>query len=266
MNLQYTPAIAPALANNPFDNCPHIRDRSRLMETPGGLPRYRFRPHEPLHARDRKAFEATQSLLRDAHYPCVMARSVVNRHACRLSTYEELGHPANATMLCHDLYAFCDEFPTPVSGAVSFIACFKGASVERESAFEAALWQQLEDVHEVDKQHFEWSREVDSDPASPNFSFSVGARAFFVIGMHPGASRLARRMPMPAIVFNLHEQFVELRKTGKFDGVRDTVQGRDMRLQGSINPMATDFGERSEAVQYSGRAVGRNWVCPFNAG
>ena len=69
---------------------------------------------------------------------------------------------------------------------------------------------------------------------------------------------------MPTIVFNLHEQFVELRATGKFDGVRDKVQARDEQLQGTVNPMSADFGARSEAAQYSGRAVEREWVCPFS--
>ena len=68
---------------------------------------------------------------------------------------------------------------------------------------------------------------------------------------------------MPVIVFNFHEQFVELRANGKFDAVRDKVQQRDKQLQGTINPMAADFGDRSEAAQYSGRHVGPEGKCPF---
>ncbi len=44
---------------------------------------------------------------------------------------------------------------------------------------------------------------------------ALSARAFFVVGLHPGASRLARRTPMPCLVFNLHEQFEQLKASGK---------------------------------------------------
>jgi FPC/CPF motif-containing protein YcgG len=39
---------------------------------------------------------------------------------------------------------------------------------------------------------------------------------------------------------------------------------RDLRLQGSLNPNLSDFGKKSDARQYSGRAVEANWKCPFH--
>ena len=225
---------------------------------------YRSAPFKPVASRDRTAFDRLQAHVSDVNYPCVMARSVFNREAFRMSTYGRLGEPGNAEMLCRDLHEFNREFPVPVSGAVSFIACFDGPSAVDEASFERQLWSQLQSLHRVDQRYCDWAPDVDSDPASPNFSFSVAERGFFVIGMHPGASRLSRRTPMPVIVFNLHEQFVELRSTGKFEGIRDTVRSRDERLQGSVNPMAADFGAGSEAAQYSGRAVSNEWKCPFH--
>ena len=35
--------------------------------------------------------------------------------------------------------------------------------------------------------------------------------------------------------------------------------------EGDVNPMLTDFGDRSEAAQYSGRHVDGGWRCPFQA-
>lgn len=233
------------------------------MDVSGGRLRYRSRPGETPDRADQQAHAALRAHVLDDGYSCVMARSVFNRDAFRMATYGRLGDLASAGMLCHDLYAFSAEFPTPVQGAVSFVACFDGPAFADEEAFEVALWRQLQAVHDVDKRQFAWSTEVQSAPDDPDFSFSVGSRAFFLIGMHPGASRIARRTPMPTIVFNLHEQFVELRANGKFDGVRDKVQTRDEQLQGTVNPMSSDFGARSEAGQYSGRAVGSEWVCPF---
>jgi len=43
-----------------------------------------------------------------------------------------------------------------------------------------------------------------------------------------------------------------------------TIRRRDISLQGFTNPMLTDFGEQSEARQYSGRAVDEDWSPPFN--
>lgn len=250
-------------AANPLADCPHVRAQSRYLDPSRGDLRYRTRPGQPPGAAEREACRALRAHVLTPNYPCVMALSAFNRDAFRLSIYGELAAPGNAAMLCHDLYEFCAEFPTAAGGPVSFVACFEGAAPPDEVAFEAALWEQLQAVHDLDKQHFGWCPQVDSQPDSPTFSFSVGGRAFFLIGMHPQSSRLARRTPMPVLVFNLHEQFVHLRTTGKFDAVRHAVQGRDKRFQGSVNPMSEDFGARSEVAQYSGRAVGRDWVCPF---
>ncbi len=236
---------------------------SHYLVPAAGTCTYRSRPEDLPSAHDAAIHDVIRSHVLASDYPCVMARSAFNRDAYRLSTYGPLGSPDNARMLCHDLYTFCAEFPQPVDGAVSFVACFEPSAPQDEAAFEKQLWQQLQAIHDVDEALFDWCADVESEPESADFSFSVGGRAFFLIGMHPAASRIARRTPMPVIVFNLHEQFVELRANGKFDGVRDTIQQRDRQLQGSINPMAADHGDRSEAAQYSGRRVGREWACPF---
>ena len=75
---------------------------------------------------------------------------------------------------------------------------------------------------------------------------------------------MARQSPFPAIVFNLHWQFEKLREMGNYQVVRDRIRQRDEELQGTINPMMEDFGEGSEAKQYSGRKVGKEWKCPFH--
>ena len=87
-------------------------------------------------------------------------------------------------------------------------------------------------LNRVDRHHFGWSRDVGSAPVDAEFSFSVGGRAFFLIGMHPQALRLARRAAMPVIVFKLHEQFVEMRSSETFQGVRDAVRARDREFPG----------------------------------
>ena len=99
-------------------------------------------------------------------------------------------------------------------------------------------------MHACDSQHFAWDATVSDDPSSPDFSFSVAGRAVFVVGLHPTASRLARRAPMPCLVFNLHNQFENLRGSGKYAGLQRLIRDRDVALRGSINPTLVGFGVR----------------------
>jgi FPC/CPF motif-containing protein YcgG len=82
--------------------------------------------------------------------------------------------------------------------------------------------------------------------------------------LHPGASRPARRFQYPTIILNLHDQFEQLRITGRYEGLRKAILERDDLLAGSINPMLARHGELSAARQYSGRQVASDWVCPFS--
>ncbi len=138
---------------------------------------------------------------------------------------------------------------------------FKGRQDYSEEEFEKVLWQQLQYLHEEDDQP--WDEAVSPDPESKNFSFSLGGKAFYIVGLHPNSSRKARQAPYPAIAFNLHWQFEKLREMNTYHTVRDKIRERDIELQGEINPMLEDFGESSEARQYSGRKVGEEWKCPF---
>ena len=102
------------------------------------------------------------------------------------------------------------------------------------------------------------------DPDDPYFSLSFGGEAFFVVGLHPKASRPARRFEHPTMVFNLHDQFEMLRRQDRYEKLRTTILDRDVKLAGDVNPMLASHGTISEARQYSGRAVPEGWVCPFN--
>ncbi len=198
-------------------------------------------------------------------YPCTGAISVFAQKGYRFGLFPELACDNAVRALCHDLYEFCHEFPIINDQLVTFIAMFRGPAIKSEQHFEELLWSQLQAMHDIDSDFFAWDKSVDSDPKSNNFSFSIGGRAMFVIGMHPKASRLTRTFRYPTMVFNLHEQFEGLRARGKFETMTQIIRAREMTFQGSINPMLKNFGESSEASQYSGRLVSDNWPCPFHA-
>ncbi len=226
------------------------------------------RPFAPQHSVDIKLIEAHAQLrqqILDQFYPCTDAISAFSQHCYRFGLYPELASDHSVGAVCHDLYEFQHEFPVVDDQFMTFVAMFKGPVIQSEWHFEELLWDHLQAMHIRDAKFFAWDKRVDADPQSHQFSFSIGGRAMFVIGMHPKASRLARTCPIPTLVFNFHEQFVRLRARGKFETMKETIRARDMTLQGSTNPMLANFGENSEARQYAGRAVSEDWACPFHS-
>jgi uncharacterized protein len=207
---------------------------------------------------------ALSDFVSDAAFPCVGAKSALNKGRMRFAEYESLGRGSDAADLCDQLQNFSSEFPDPGASPVSFVAMFRD-QVSDERKFETALWRHLQLMHEHDRVEFTWDRSVDSDPASNDFSFSIGGRSFFVVGLHPTATRLSRRTPFPCLVFNFHDQFEQLKSSGKYQSMQTVIRERDVELQGSVNPVLERFGAASEARQYSGRAVDADWRCPFAA-
>jgi FPC/CPF motif-containing protein YcgG len=201
------------------------------------------------------------AMIGDPDYPCLGARSVFRRERAVFHVYEELGTSSTARRLLPDLARFAEEVDQE-TGLASFVALFRGPEVHDERDFERLLWAQLRQLHAEDEQP--WAPEVSADPQDPHFAFSAAGTAYFIVGLHPMASRYARRSAVPTLVFNLHEQFEELRSTGIFPRMRDRIRSRDARLQGQVNPMVSDHGQSSEARQYSGREVALDWRAPFH--
>lgn len=203
-----------------------------------------------------------REFIRDAAHPCVMAKSVLAHEAIGSGIYRGLGCRSAAQAMCVELYR---SLAARHDGFWSFAALFPTDRVAGEEEFESRLWTHLQRMHDFDAPLHRWDSAVSPDAADPRFSFSIGGRAWYVIGLHPDASRKARRFDHVALVFNPHAQFDDLRRRGRYAAMRSRIRQRDQQLQGSINPMLADHGESSEARQYSGRAVEASWQCPFVA-
>jgi uncharacterized protein len=215
--------------------------------------------------RIRNAFNA---FVGDSGYPCLAAKGLERRNRYRLGVYGPLGSAPATRALADGLASFVRDAQhiEDADPLTAFVAVFAGRRPSGEEAFERCLWTQLQRLHDRDDPSSPWDPSVSDDPGDPRFSFSFAGTALFVIGLHPGSSRLARRFAWPALVFNPHTQFERLRRQGRFDRLRDRIRQRDVALQGSINPNLADFGERSEARQYSGRDTTTTaWTCPFHA-
>ena len=213
-----------------------------------------------------RAAREFRSFIEQADFPCVGAKAAFNAQSFILRAYDELASDRESVTLAEDLGAVVASDLRVASQYATFIAVFRGPSDEDEALFEERLWRQLQLLNRLDAANgCGWDSSVESNPADPHFSFSFAGQALYVIGLHAKSSRKARRFNWPVLVFNPHEQFERLRADGKWKRMQETIRARDIDVQGSINPMLSDFGERSEARQYSGRAVDDLWQPPFAA-
>jgi FPC/CPF motif-containing protein YcgG len=204
-----------------------------------------------------------KTFILDNNHPCIIARSTIRNGSCRFGVYPELGSKSATAGLSRDLIRFLDESKNLSDSYASFMAVFQTPLSMSEPVFEEKLWNQLELLQKAATPYYAWDNTTSSNPSDSKFGFSFGGKAFYIVGMHRNSSRLARRFAYPMLVFNLHEQFEAMRTAGKYEKVKSVIRRNDIELQGTVNPMLRDFGDASEARQYSGRAVPDNWKCPY---
>jgi FPC/CPF motif-containing protein YcgG len=203
--------------------------------------------------------------IRNQDFPCVAAKAALADNHIHAMVADHLGCPKDDERILKFLYEFIEEFR--VSGTLyhSAVIIFTAPGDLAESDFDQLLWRRLQAISDLDALHARWDVRVKKDTSSPDFSFSIGEEAFYVIGLHANSSRRARQFRYASLVFNPHQQFEMLRKTDKYLPMKKAVRKRDIRFSGSVNPMLADFGESSEVFQYSGIRYDNNWKCPFVA-
>lgn len=206
-----------------------------------------------------------QEKISDMEYPCVGAKAAFNSNQYRLGMYGNMATEETTQKLAIDLKNYITETIDSDSEYMTMIAVFQD-EIPDELEFEKKLWSQLQSLHDSEKDTQGWDAEVSSNPEDENFSFSFNGTAFFIVGLHPEASRKARRFGFTAIAFNLHRQFEQLREKGVYENMKKVIRERELAYDGSINPMLNDFGDGLEAPQYSGRKVNDAWKCPFLKG
>lgn len=214
------------------------------------------RPASP--AADFSDFIAAQD------FPCVGAKAALASGSLKIVAARDLTSAWNDLDIHRELLDWAADYRHDPSGLRSLAVIFDGPGDLDERTFEEALWDRIQSLSDKDAwKGLPHDPRVCADPGNPHFSLSFGGEAFFVVGLHPRASRPARRFSRPVLVFNLHDQFEQLRAEGRYERMRERILDRDAKLAGSINPMLARHGEASEAAQYSGRLVGDEWVCPF---
>lgn len=220
------------------------------------------RPDETAAARGEETILAFETFLGRTAYPCLGAKSALSRHALQAFCADDIRQDTMDAGIAERLQSFASA-TNQDDVFVSLAVLFPGSPLLSEIEFEDALWRRLHAIRQIDRVDHVWDDSVSDDPASRHFSMSVGGKGFFIVGLHPGASRVARRFQCPVMVFNLHSQFELLRSDGRYEKLRSAIVARDVLFSGSSNPMLAAYGQRSEARQYSGRNVGEDWMCPF---
>ncbi len=210
------------------------------------------------------AVHTFEDQIKSPDYPCVGAKAAMQRNAYRFGFYEEMGEIEAAKQCTVDLQHFAATSDEIDRDFATFIAIFADPCGVGEQQFSEQLWRHLWLMARVDQKSYQWDAQYSSDPNSSEFAMSIGGRAFYIIGLHPGASRMARQFPHCTLVFNAHSQFKQLKSKGAYNTIRDKIRLRDEALQGYINPMVEDHGVRSEAQQYDGATHPEGWRPPFS--
>lgn len=220
----------------------------------------------PSNDHDHACARAFRAFIGSKPFPCVGAKSAVAKERMKFLVARDITSGWDDMRIYPALLAFIARYRRDPTLFQSFVVVFEGPDNLSEEAFEEHLWVRVQSLSDKDS----WlgqplDKRVHGDPDNPHFSLSFGGEAFFIVGLHPRASRPARRFSSPALVFNLHAQFEQLREEGRYETLRNSILKRDEALAGSTNPMLARHGEASEARQYSGRAVDESWKCPFQA-
>lgn len=238
-------------------NLPHIVPLASFNNNGDDVYKSEFDDLHPLAAQFREHVLAED-------FPCVGAKAALSRQQMHILVAHDIASAWDDLRILPALMEVVSRYREDNTLFRTFVVIFDGPAPKSEHAFETALWARIQSLTDKD----DWlgyrpDPSVDEDPESPHFSLSFGGEAFFVVGLHPLASRPARRFARPAMVFNLHDQFEELRQAGRYEKLRKSIIGRDIELAGDANPMLARHGETSEARQYSGRVVGQDWSCPY---
>ncbi len=213
---------------------------------------------------DHPLAERFRTLVQEPGFCCVGAKATLARSQLHFIVARSITSAWDDLRIYPELVQFARTYRSSPKPFQSFIVLFEGPLGLSEMEFERSLWDRVQSLTDKDSWYGQApDPRVSADPDNPHFSLSFGGEAFFVVGLHPNASRVSRRFDVPTMVFNLHGQFEELRSKGVYEKMRQTILARDLVVAGSVNPMLARHGEMSEARQYSGRMVGNDWTCPF---
>ena len=133
---------------------------------------------------DFKAFIA------DSAFPCVGAKSAVAKGTMDILIAQDIRSNWNDRLIYNALTKVAATYREDRALFRSFAVIFNGPCGLTEQEFEHFLWARAESLTNKDtwlgRPH---DNRVSDDPQDPHFSLSFNGEAFFIVGLHPAASR-----------------------------------------------------------------------------
>ena len=135
-----------------------------------------------------------EDYLRRDDFPCVGAKAALSQGAIEVIEAPDISSPVSDLDIYKALSEFGDHLDLTAPVVQSFAIVFSGPDSISEEQFETFMWNRLQSLHNIDAAAGEtWRSDVDADPESAHFSLCLAGRPYFVVGLHPSASRPARR-------------------------------------------------------------------------
>lgn len=205
-----------------------------------------------------------EKLIGQKNYPCVAALKSFHLGDYQIKTYRGMGQQSQRPQLRKDLLSYLQKYLETKSTYFTFWAVFEDSQFANEQEFEDHLWKELSSLTSEETKLADQDPRFSSNPGDKGFCFSLGGKAFFVVGLHPQSSRISRQFPWPALVFNVYEQFDQLMQKNLYQPMIAQNRKRDMQFQGNVNPMVEEHGDNWESIQFSGKKNPLSWKCPFH--
>ena len=137
-----------------------------------------------------------QAAIRDPAFPCVGAKSALSRGNMQFLVARDIRSAWDDLRVHAAIRRFVADYREDPTLFRSLILLFEDETPLDEAGFEGALWSRVQSLSDKDA----WLGQpqdprVSDDPQDPHFSLSFAGEGFFVVGLHPLASRPARRFP-----------------------------------------------------------------------
>ncbi|WP_082711693.1 YqcI/YcgG family protein [Burkholderia singularis] len=137
----------------------------------------------------------------DHHFPCNFAHQVYDGNMLRAAFFEE---NSNEDAMIENLGSVLTKYIETARGLgkiTSFLAFFKlDDSLKTVEEYETWFWSILQRLHDSDQK--EWPFDIPQNPYDPNWAFSFGGQAFFIVCFTPAhITRKSRYCEKPLIIF-----------------------------------------------------------------
>lgn len=241
----------PTRGPNPFSSehsgYGHFVNGSFVSSFPPGSEMFQFHT---------QAQRYVQGKILDKSFPCILGQAAVRTEQYAFSAYDDITQPDVAEGVLHDIVLAQHELEIPTKKVGkrgifrSTLAAFRKPVIEDEMHGAEVLYTLLQNMHEKNSQHYDWTEGFSNELDSLDFGYAAGESAHFIAFFHPEATVPARVSEVQFIVFNSYHvinAFKELKGMEHHARVKEIIRSRQVQ---PIHPYLGNHGDVLEWVQY----------------